>query len=1341
MGNKRKKYSCSRNSKSAANARQSKRRKINEEKNQRTHESPDNNDSCVDSKNNNRDNELFDALISDLEKIDEKKQNIHLEETANIEEFELEVEPQKHIIPPYQIIGRRIVDFMYFFDQIKIVANHNPGLGCSISNVEIVKEILNGLESTIHFKCTMCNKKFNVTLCNNNFPKEMTTNHAAVTGAMLIGCGWSNLNEFLSAIDLPNLGQKSYATCHNDVSKWWAVAAEASMKEAAEEEAKLAIEGGEVITGIPSITVVADACWSKRSYKSSSSSMEQASIVEGFKNSVEKRNLIYSTLIADGDASTYKKILESRPYANVQVQKIECSNHLLRNYCSKLMQLQKDTSIPLTERKLLTSERITRLRTAVRAAARFRNAQTTSNSEKNLKLRDDIINSPKHVFGDHSACENYYCPEDKKKEQNLVPVVKNLFGKLIAHVSQIALHSKSLLWNVNNNRAEQFNSIVAKHIGGKRINFSLKNSYTARCHAAVVAFNTGKPQYNLYQTNFKQSPRKAVKILELRRRRRNIHRRRQGPKRKIIFSNENRDYGEKCQKPDLSPEQYDIAKSLFLSNLKELVENRHAVERDTVLQAESALWLELRRCLLTASSFSMICKRRPNISSAPLVKSIVYSYSLDKVPAIEYGKSNAIDQLQQQENIVVEKCGLFIDKEHYFLGASPDGLYNQGIIEIKCPYSARNMDAEEAIRQSKIKFWKLDGTVNTNHDWYYQIQGQLHISEKKLCLFAVWTGQQFPLKVEVISRDEGFLVPKNETEINQFLRKTEIFGVRRRLEEDVVATALLRGLPALAHRVKDYYVAWRGAESAPQPRRSPAIDLDLPFLQSIYDAAYPSHADVLYEHDQLCVDNSDLSLGVDKLSIEPGKSYLKEKKFATMQPVLRTMMPNRRMNSQKEAVLGILKRNLNAPRLAEATNTRHFVGECMAVNFLRSAVDPDKAFLLDEYKDDPIDLNPALVTKWLLTQKPQVAMQAQSDAGLETRAFNTFSYMVKADLKPPLEEAAQHEYASVQTIAYNTKDVNVVFCTIFPEVRDRLLRVYLPKLQILTGMSPSAFVDHLNALVDASRLARCYAVENDMRKYKSQDAAVLMFECSIMRTVGIAEHLVELWYNSHAESRFVDKHNGITDIKFQRRSGDASTFLGNTLFCMAVVLATYDVDDIVLGLFAGDDSLLYMQSRFAASVDNSGKLAALFNLESKLLTGFKHAYFCSKFLLLGEHRLQLIPDPMKTLCKLGRRDLRDEDHVEEYRRSIADNLSALGNAEWYEVLSDAVVERYKLKGLELTKFFSVLHSVLNSPTEFASLYRCPESGRLLKDPSRQVFEKKQTNPQQPLQLYTQGTIE
>lgn len=61
----------------------------------------------------------------------------------------------------------------------------------------------------------------------------------------------------------------------------------------------------------------------------------------------------------------------------------------------------------------------------------------------------------------------------------------------------------------------------------------------------------------------------------------------------------------------------------------------------------------------------------------------------------------------------MQKCGLFIDQKYFFLGASPDGLFEEGIVEMKCPYSARNMDAEQAILQKKIKFWKIDGSVNT----------------------------------------------------------------------------------------------------------------------------------------------------------------------------------------------------------------------------------------------------------------------------------------------------------------------------------------------------------------------------------------------------------------------------------------------------------------------------------------------------------------------------------------------------------------------------------------------------------------------------------------------------
>lgn len=36
------------------------------------------------------------------------------------------------------------------------------------------------------------------------------------------------------------------------------------------------------------------------------------------------------------------------------------------------------------------------------------------------------------------------------------------------------------------------------------------------------------------------------------------------------------------------------------------------------------------------------------------------------------------------------------------------------------------------------------------------MQGQLHIADKKICLFAVWTGKELPVKVEKITRDDEF---------------------------------------------------------------------------------------------------------------------------------------------------------------------------------------------------------------------------------------------------------------------------------------------------------------------------------------------------------------------------------------------------------------------------------------------------------------------------------------------------------------------------------------------------------------------------------------------------------
>lgn len=57
-------------------------------------------------------------------------------------------------------------------------------------------------------------------------------------------------------------------------------------------------------------------------------------------------------------------------------------------------------------------------------------------------------------------------------------------------VSRLSKNANSLILDVDNNICEQFNSVINKFLGGKRINFSQKSSYSTRVHAAVVSFNS-----------------------------------------------------------------------------------------------------------------------------------------------------------------------------------------------------------------------------------------------------------------------------------------------------------------------------------------------------------------------------------------------------------------------------------------------------------------------------------------------------------------------------------------------------------------------------------------------------------------------------------------------------------------------------------------------------------------------------------------------------------------------------------------------------------------------------------------------------------------------------------
>lgn len=270
-----------------------------------------------------------------------------------------------------------------------------------------------------------------------------------------------------SAINLPSLSENVYNFNHNLISEHWEKALVENMKEAGKVEKELALAEGKVTKdGFGIIDVIVDGCWSKRSYKKNysalsgaatiigkktgeilylgiknkycyvcattkdnetpkshkcfknyegpSTGMESTILVEGFRKSMEQHGLVYARMVSDGDSSTHAKILEARPYENITVEKIECRNHVLRNFCNKLQSLATDTKYLMRHRKCLTKKCMMAIRCSIVKAIKMH--KTDSNVQL---LFDDILRCHTHAFGDHSRCKSYFCTKvgenDKEK--------------------------------------------------------------------------------------------------------------------------------------------------------------------------------------------------------------------------------------------------------------------------------------------------------------------------------------------------------------------------------------------------------------------------------------------------------------------------------------------------------------------------------------------------------------------------------------------------------------------------------------------------------------------------------------------------------------------------------------------------------------------------------------------------------------------------------------------------------------------------------------------------------------------------------------------------------------
>jgi len=218
--------------------------------------------------------------------------------------------------------------------------------------------------------------------------------------------------------------------------------------------------------------------------------------------------------------------------------------------------------------------------------------------------------------------------------------------------------------------------------------------------------------------------------------------------------------------PDLPDSEVKKRSNEVLRRLQTSRNRQAVIERATRGQGKNPEWRKERRERLTASNFGRVAKMRPTTSCQNTVVSILYPDRLDNMQAIKYGKENEACAISELNTILdreglpqVEECGLFVDIWKGFLAASPDGMVGKdGLVEVKCPLRCADLSALELARKDSSFCLKEveEGVLRLkkNHNYYYQIQGQLHIASRSVCYFMVWSPRGSHM--EVIEYDADF---------------------------------------------------------------------------------------------------------------------------------------------------------------------------------------------------------------------------------------------------------------------------------------------------------------------------------------------------------------------------------------------------------------------------------------------------------------------------------------------------------------------------------------------------------------------------------------------------------
>nr|WRY74323.1 2a protein [Peanut stunt virus] len=460
-------------------------------------------------------------------------------------------------------------------------------------------------------------------------------------------------------------------------------------------------------------------------------------------------------------------------------------------------------------------------------------------------------------------------------------------------------------------------------------------------------------------------------------------------------------------------------------------------------------------------------------------------------------------------------------------------------------------------------------------------------------------------------------------------------------------------------------------ESFRMDKPHPTDRVSMEVLQAVCETSLSTHVCYDDTYHQVFIETSDYVTDIDHLTLKQSDLVPRVDGGNYLKPVLNTGSGSKRLGTTKEVLTAIKKRNADVPELSGSVNLTR-VSKAVARRFKESFFNAN-ALAQSDFLNVVGNFH-AYMQKWASSG---LTYDDLPDLCAENLQF--YEHMVKSDVKPVVADTLNVDRPVPATITFHAKGITSQFSPLFVSLFERFQRCLRGRVIVPVGKISSLEMENFSVSK--------YCLEIDLSKFdKSQGELHLLIQEEILNLLGCPVHISKWWCDFHRYSYIKDKRAGVgMPISFQRRTGDAFTYFGNTLVTMALFSWCYDTDQFDRLLFSGDDSLAFSLKPI---VGNPDLFTSLFNMEAKNMEP-PVPYICSKFLLTDElgHTFS-VPDPLRELQRLGTKKIPDDDSDDSFLRahfmSFVDRLKFMPRMTHHTMnqLSIFYEMKYKKSGAE-----------------------------------------------------------